>query len=684
MQLGTTKFRQTGNGAIILSLCVLLLATLIVAVICFTFTYNESRRNIQWSQASNELRGSLLNLRRESPKLLRGEKVGFETVQRDSAQFQHQIDQLQANQAGGIETYVSEAHLQTIEPTWQRVKISLTQLVKVYPTVQSLNARWLQAKPTLIDLLDQSRTLQQNLRAAYAPSAQMFSSAKAVENAVGLMYLFNQHSMGLSQAKDISQEMALRTQALSNLLSEQFPPEQSKQVDSIRELLTRWQKDAIAIEPAQAEYAKAFLALETLQSDMLDLSATLTGIGKSANGDRVEEIFRFGIIAAIFSGFLLLALFYAFWLEARHRLGQTEDQNRRNQRAILRLLDEMGELADGNLTTHATVSEDITGAIADSVNYAIDQLRKLVMTINRTAGQVSSAATRTRSTADALVEASAQQTREISAASSSINNLVTSMTEMSGDAGSSAKVALNSVTTASKGAEAVRQTISGMDTIREQIQETSKRIKRLGESSQEIGDIIGLINDIADRTNILALNAAIQASTAGEAGRGFARVADEVQQLAERVGDATRRIEVLVSTIQSDTYEAISSMEQSTAGVVQGARLAENAGGALNEIETVSRDIATQAKKISQSADHQVTVTTTLSRNMNVIREITQHNAKGTRETAASISMLNGLSEELRGTVRPFKLPTESEYSQYGASEEDLEFDNTVLLGKNQ
>jgi twitching motility protein PilJ len=361
-----------------------------------------------------------------------------------------------------------------------------------------------------------------------------------------------------------------------------------------------------------------------------------------------------GGIGAVVGLFFLLGTIFR---DQRRRLGTTQELNQRNQEAILRLLDEMGSLAEGDLTVKATVTEDITGAIADSINFAVEALRSLVSTINETAVQVAAAAQETQATAMHLAEAAEHQAQQIASASAQINEMASSIDEVSKNSVESADVAQRSVQIAAKGAEVVRQTIQGMDNIRDQIQETSKRIKRLGESSQEIGSIVELINDISEQTNILALNAAIQAASAGEAGRGFAVVADEVQRLAERASNATKRIEALVQTIQSDTNEAVSSMEQTTAEVVAGARLAEDAGLALGEIEKVSNDLADLIQNISQAARQQSNAATNITATMSVIQEITTQTSHGANQTAESIGNLAQLAADLRRSVADFKLP---------------------------
>ena len=343
--------------------------------------------------------------------------------------------------------------------------------------------------------------------------------------------------------------------------------------------------------------------------------------------------------------------------EQRLAVDAQRTENERSQHAILRLLDELSSLADGDLTVQATVTEDITGAIADSINYAVEALRGLVITINHSSIQVDGATRQTQALAQHLAKASGAQSKQIASATESAGGMASSTEEVSGNAERAADVARHSVEVAHKGGDAVRRTIDGMNTIRETIQETSKRIKRLGESSQEIGNIVELINDIAEQTNILALNASIQASMAGEAGRGFAVVADEVQRLAERAANATKQIEVLVRTIQTDTNEAVVSMERSTTDVVGGALLAENAGAALEEIEQVSNQIASLVQNISASAREQTSAAQAIARNMQVLKEISAQTADSTTATSGAIAKLAELSAGLRRSASGFRLP---------------------------
>jgi twitching motility protein PilJ len=353
-----------------------------------------------------------------------------------------------------------------------------------------------------------------------------------------------------------------------------------------------------------------------------------------------------------------IALLVRSFLSAeRRRAIEAGMQNQKNQQAIMRLLDEMSSLADGDLRVKATVTDDMTGAIADSVNYAVEQLRELVTGINMTALTVSESAQETMDTTGKLALASGRQAEQVREATDTINEMARSFDGMARRSSESSEVAQRSVAIAHNGSQMVQQTIKGMDTIRDQIQETSKRIKRLGESSQEIGDIVELINGIAEQTNILALNAAIQSASAGGAGRGFAVVADEVQRLAERATTATRRIEMLVQNIQADTSEAVVSMESTTSEVVAGAEKAEDAGEALKRIESVSKDLSSMIEGISQEAQAQSEVAKQIASQMNSIRDVSIQTSEGSNQTAQSMGRLADLVHKLSDSVADFKLP---------------------------
>ena len=393
-----------------------------------------------------------------------------------------------------------------------------------------------------------------------------------------------------------------------------------------------------------------------LSQTLLDEASHLaTGFENLASGRSFDTIGGYVLGLLALASIILIGLVMV--RATNQQLRETAEKNERNQNAIMRLLDEIEDLADGDLTVTASVTEDFTGTIADSINYSVDQLRDLVATINLTAGQVAGAVQDTQATAMHLAQASEHQAQQIAEASTAIEQMAQSIDQVSANAAESSAVAERSVEIANKGNEVVHNTIHGMDNIREQIQDTAKRIKRLGESSQEIGDIVSLIDDIADQTNILALNAAIQASMAGDAGRGFAVVADEVQRLAERSSAATRQIETLVRAIQADTNEAVISMEQTTTEVVRGARLAQDAGVALEEIEGVSKTLAALIQSISNAAQQQTSSAGQISLTMNVIQQITTQTSSGSTATAESIGNLAKMASQLRRSVSGFTLP---------------------------
>ena len=429
-----------------------------------------------------------------------------------------------------------------------------------------------------------------------------------------------------------------------------------ERIASIFDVVSGSVKQIMATSPELFRVREASGNIFSDSQVLLELSSALADEIQDASDTRFVSqswVEVLGLLALV----LIAGAVFVIIRDTQSDLQQTAETNEQNQNAILRLLDELADLADGDLTTQATVTEDFTGAIADSINFAIDQMRSLVSSINTTAVQVSSAAQETQATAMHLAEASEHQAQEIAGASAAVNEMAVSIDQVSANAAESAAVAERSVAIAKKGSDVVQATINGMDNIREQIQDTSKRIKRLGESSQEIGDIVSLINEIAEQTNILALNAAIQASMAGDAGRGFAVVADEVQRLAERSSAATKQIGALVKTIQNDTNEAVISMEQTVAEVVRGARLAQDAGVALEEIESVSKNLADLIQNISNAARQQASSAGHISNTMNVIQEITSQTSAGTTATARSIGNLAQLANDLQSSVAGFKLP---------------------------
>ncbi len=330
--------------------------------------------------------------------------------------------------------------------------------------------------------------------------------------------------------------------------------------------------------------------------------------------------------------------------------------NDANQAAILRLMNELQTVAEGDLTQEATVTEDITGAIADSVNYTVEELRSLVGNVQATATRVAQTTSAVESTSTELLAASTEQLREIRETGQSVLDMAQRINQVSSQAQESARVARTSLQAAESGLQAVQDAIGGMNAIRDQIQETSKRIKRLGESSQEIGEITELISDITEQTNVLALNAAIQAASAGEAGRGFSVVAEEVQRLAERSADATRQIAALVKAIQTDTQDAVAAMERSTQGVVEGAKLSDNAGTALSEIDRVSRRLAELIEQISNATSAEAESANEVAGNIQHIFAVTEQTGEGTRSTAAQVRELSAMAEELRQSVARFKI----------------------------
>ena len=445
-----------------------------------------------------------------------------------------------------------------------------------------------------------------------------------------------------------------------------------ERLDALLKLYEQTRTDAGAIlgnlqglVAAREAQAAVIADSEPLRSGLEKLQSQLSA------GSGLGGIELFAMIgSALFALACGAALAYVQLLESRQRQLIAEGQrvaaesqqqdakrvNDANQAAILRLMNELQTVAEGDLTQEATVTEDITGAIADSVNYTVEELRSLVGNVQATATRVAQTTSAVESTSTELLAASTEQLREIRETGQSVLDMAQRINQVSGQAQESARVARSSLQAAESGLQAVQDAIGGMNAIRDQIQETSKRIKRLGESSQEIGEITELISDITEQTNVLALNAAIQAASAGEAGRGFSVVAEEVQRLAERSADATRQIAALVKAIQTDTQDAVAAMERSTQGVVEGAKLSDNAGTALSEIDRVSRRLAELIEQISNATLREAESANEVAGNIQHIFAVTEQTGEGTRSTAAQVRELSAMAEELRQSVARFKI----------------------------
>jgi twitching motility protein PilJ len=566
------------------------------------------------------------------------------------------------------------------DPAWTKVNDAATQIAAARPAVEAIQTSNQEARELAPKLLSELGDLAsavgvQKLEGMSRYLERFELTVQRVQQEL------NGLSSGVSDAAPTAQRLAdsleFLNQVMRGLSGEESGLALSRVTGTdaeqrLKTVVQRNQQFAASVRKAigAAEpLSKAQIAARTLPALAGGLASQIGETGAARNSGASYKALILLLLGV--AGASLGALSWVFLksVNARRSTELRVRENERNQEAIMRLLDELSSLADGDLTVQATVTEDITGAIADSINYAIEALRELVTTINDSAIQLDGAAKQTQAAAAHMVKASGAQSRQISAASESMEDMAASIEEVSGNSERCSDVARHSVDIAHKGGDAVRRTIDGMNAIRETIQETSKRIKRLGESSQEIGNIVELINDIAEQTNILALNASIQASMAGEAGRGFAVVADEVQRLAERAANATKQIEVLVRTIQTDTNEAVVSMERSTTDVVGGALLAENAGAALEEIEQVSNQIASLVQNISASARQQAVASGDISKNMQVVREISSQTAEGSAATSTSVAKLAALSAQLRKSVAGFRLPDFGEgTSTIGAS----------------
>ncbi|WP_430460518.1 methyl-accepting chemotaxis protein [Thalassolituus sp. LLYu03] len=663
----STVFRNRTNGV----LAGLLFVFLAVFIGITVYVNRLANLDEQYIEHAGELRVLSQELAKNAVEAAGGKKEAFSDLKEARDNFEKRWGYLiKGDDVNGLPP-AEMAGMTNVQTLWNKVKGNADQIIRAQDVILSLHEVAATLAETIPQLQVEYDEIVEILLDNDAPADQVAVAQRQSWLAERIVRSVNKVLAGgedaVMAADAFGRDASLFGRVLNGMIQGNVAMNISQVTDDeavyalaevaeLFEFVSGSVDEILETSPELFQVREASDAIFADSRALLDQSSKLTeGIQDGTTQRGILQ--AVGYISALLALVMMVAFGFVSYRETRRDLDETANKNEQNQMAILRLLDEIADLADGDLTASATVTEDFTGAIADSINYAIDQMRTLVSAINETAVQVSSAAQETQATAMHLAEASEHQAQEIAGASAAINEMAVSIDQVSANASESSAVAERSVAIANKGAEVVQATINGMDNIREQIQETSKRIKRLGESSQEIGDIISLITDIADQTNILSLNAAIQASMAGDAGRGFAVVADEVQRLAERSAAATKQIEALVKTIQNDTNEAVISMEQTTTEVVRGARLAQDAGVALEEIENVSKNLAELIQNISNAARQQASSAGHISNTMNVIQEITSQTSAGTTATAKSIGNLAEMANKLRESVAGFKLP---------------------------
>ncbi len=666
--------RQTSNKNVVLLIAITMLVFFVFAWNIFQVV-RDADHDSEYLKTAGDMRVLAQLITTNAREASTGKRISFDDLEKSRRQFNAEYEKLSQGNASlpALQKQLPQ-EIESLGLVWQRINKSAATIFANRDRVLFLHEVASTLSASIPELQQKYNSVVNTLLSNNASTEQITEAQKQVWRAERIARNVDRMLIGGENVNQATEQFNNDASEFGDILNAMLMGDASLGIRRVTDGQARKTLDEVAklfefitisvddVSQASPDLTMVLDAADKIGNDSPITMGDLDTLSIKINTLGKDRHFNVTTAIALAAALVVLGAFIAvlIYLNTKTHLAETNATNERNQQAILRLLDELADLADGDLTTAATVTEDFTGAIADSINFTIDQLRILVSQINDTAQKVSRAAEETQSTALHLAEASEHQAQEIAGASAAVNEMAVTIDQVSANAAESAAVAERSVKIANRGAEVVQNTIHGMDTIREQIQDTAKRIKRLGESSQEIGDIVSLINDIADQTNILALNAAIQASMAGDAGRGFAVVADEVQRLAERSSAATKQIEALVKTIQSDTNEAVISMEQTTSEVVRGARLAQDAGQALEEIEKVSQELAELIQNISNAARQQAASAGHISNTMNVIQEITQQTNAGTTATARSIGNLADMAIELRGSVAGFTLPDEA------------------------
>lgn len=689
MKTRKPRTRTKGSGvrkglrntrAVLLMVSFVVVLALLVVNLMFVNIYSEQDQ--AYARMSADLRVLSQEIAKNSNAAFAGSDEAFAGLSRSRMDFDDTWRLLNQGADSYIDTGLGfstplpgkNMDINTQEPgmegLWTRVRVNADLILGNQDRIQELNAIAAEVRETIPQLQRNYEEVVNLLLDNDAPLAiiavaqrQAWLSERIALNLNRLITGDEQAQAGLQQfQRDISLFSNNHGALLEGDMAmgvEQVTDENIRgRLEEISTLFVVVEGQSDGIISAAPDIIEASAAVDSIASDSDRLLTAATSLSEYFISQRGNHIASPLVGYALLSIILVVIILYGLEVIRQSRQAEklTGQINQRNNNAVMNLLEEISDLADGDLTVQATVSEEFTGAIADSINYAIAQLRELVTAITGVSGQVTDATRSSAETAKYLSDASARQTRSITSVSESVREMELSINRVSDNAMRSLDVARNSVDIASGGAEVVKNTIQGMDSIRDQIQETSKRIKRLGESSQEIGGFVSLINNISDHTNTLSLNAAIQAAMAGESGKGFGVVADEVHALAERSTDATRQIESLVKVIQRDINEAVLSMEQTTTEVVEGTHLAQNAGEALDDIEKVSKELAALVEEIAEAARNQSQTASEITSSMEVIQQITTETSEGTRATSEFIENLAKLTERLQSAVSGFSL----------------------------
>ncbi len=634
------------------------LKTLIVAAIIFFaltvitayLNNREDRSKASYVGQAGQLSMLSQRLAKDAQQALAGNEEAFDTLSKSKASFQEILTRLDkgdmtlpatTGDARGVLTDVVKASNKSLEDI-KTLEAGRADLIALGKTVSAINA-------SMGELRSVTQSMAETLGGPQKDQATRF--ALAMERVSKNANITLGAAVSNEQVANLGLEAGIAEESLVAL------PASDANVALAQKLFAGYRNGVQLAAPQVRSLAAAKTAAQAIVVESDALLAKSQGLIEAYQNSSTKQ--STSLLTWLFGTLFLatLALIAKTYLDtSRRRTEEAVRTNRQNQDGILRLMNELGDLAEGDLTVRATVSEDITGAIADSVNYTTDEFRKLVTRINTSAEQMGVATKEAESISRGLLIEAQKQAKEIQGAGEAVQLMAQSIKEVDSSASRSADVARRTLVVTQQGAQAVRNSITGMDGIREQIQDTAKRIKRLGESSQEIGEIVDLISDITEQTNVLALNAAIQAAAAGDAGRGFSVVAEEVQRLAERSGEATKQIGGIVKTIQGDTHDAVAAMEKSILGVVDGAVLSDMAGQSLKEIEQVSNELATLINSISVSTQVQTDMASEVAGVMQEILRITEHTTEGTRLTANSVAQLANLTSDLRGSVAGFKL----------------------------